>query len=183
MFRIYVTGSVAAPGAQAVHGYDRVAYCIGAAGGPLPGGSLRHILVSYPDGTQREIDLVRFALLGEMDQNPQVVPGIRIHVPPARDFVYVTGAVRGLPGLERPIIPNAGSRIPESQRAMIEWKDGDTIDLALTRVGGLSEDASGTILLLRGGQRAGPRIPGRGPRAAEARRHGSRRPSATAGST
>lgn len=153
MFRIYVTGSVASPGVQSVHGYDRAAFCIGAAGGPLPGGSIRRISVIYADGAEREIDLVRFALLGELDQNPPIVPGIRLHVPPARDFVFLTGAVRGLPGLERPIIPNVGSRIPESPRAMIEWKEGDTIELALMRVGGLSEDASGTILLLRGGDR------------------------------
>jgi protein involved in polysaccharide export with SLBB domain len=153
MFRIYVTGSVATPGVQAVHGYDRAAFCIGAAGGPLPGGSLRHVSVAYPDGTEREIDLVRFALLGELDQNLQVVPGIRIHLPAARDFVHVTGAVRGLPGLDRPIIPNVGSRIPESPRAMLEWKEGDTIGLAITRVGGLSEDATGMILLLRENER------------------------------
>jgi protein involved in polysaccharide export with SLBB domain len=153
MFRIFVTGAVASPGVQAVHGYDRVAYCIGAAGGPLPGGSIRHVSMTYPDGTEREFDLVRFALLGDLDQNPLVVPGMRIQVPPAREFIQVTGAVRGVPGLERPIVPNVGSRIPESPRPVLEWREGDTMDFAITRAGGVSEDAASSVFLLRGPER------------------------------
>ena len=73
--------------------------------------------------------------------------------PPARDFIRVTGAVRGLPGPSHDLIPNAASRIPENPNILLEWKEGDTAGFALTRAGGLSEDASGEILLARGTER------------------------------
>lgn len=152
-FRVYVTGAVAAPGVQIVHAYDRVAWAISTAGGPLPGASLRAIMLRPQDGPEGVCDLVDFVWSGDLAANPQLSPGLTIHVPAATDFVRVTGAVRGVAGADRGIIPNVGSRIPETPRIVLEWRDGDTIGFCLLRAGGLSEDATGTILLLREGQR------------------------------
>lgn len=152
-FRVPVTGLVTNPGVVVLHAYDRISTALVAAGGPLPGGSLRRILVRQPDGSERTCDLVRFAILGSLEENPMIAPGSSVQVPPARDYVRVTGAVRGLPGPDRDLVPNVGSRIPENPNVLLEWKEGDTVDLALTRAGGLSEGANGDILLIRGGER------------------------------
>jgi len=152
MFRIPITGMIASPGVLLVHAYDRLSFAIGAAGGPLPGGSIRRIEIHHADGRVDEIDMVRFVHSGDLDQNPTVAPGMRIHVPPAGDFVRVTGALRGLAGMERPIVSNVGSRIPESPRMKLEWRQGDTVGSMLTRAGGLSEDATGEIVLVRGSE-------------------------------
>ncbi len=98
------------------------------------------------------MDLVRFAVMGELDQDPLLEPGVSIQVPAARDFVLVTGAVHGLRG-DTPIVPATGSRIPELPTEQLEWREGDTARLAITRAGGLSQDADGTILLQRGSER------------------------------
>jgi len=152
-FRVPVTGQVLNPGVVVLHAYDRLSAAIAASGGPVPGASLRRIAVTLADGSRRECDLVRFAVEGKLDENPTMAPGSIVQVPPARDYVRVTGAVRGLPGPDRAFVPNAGSRIPENPNLLLEWKDGDTAALALTRAGGLSEDASDAILLARGSAR------------------------------
>jgi protein involved in polysaccharide export with SLBB domain len=144
---------VATPGVYVFHPYDRVWTAIAFSGGPLPGASLRRIVVTGPDGSRSECDLVRFALLGDLDQNPVLVQGATVNVPPARDFVRVTGAVHGLPGLDRGIAPNPGARVPEAPNILLEWKEGDTAGFAITRAGGLSEDATGQLLLVRGSDR------------------------------
>jgi protein involved in polysaccharide export with SLBB domain len=151
-FRVPVTGQVGQPGIQSAHGYDRVSAAIALAGGPLEGASIRTIAVTSADGTTRTVDLVAFAILGQLDQNPFLSPGMSIQVPPARDYVLVSGAVRGLRGDLR-LIPAPGSRIPEMPMVQLEWKEGDTALSAITRAGGLSQDAAGTILFVRGTER------------------------------
>jgi protein involved in polysaccharide export with SLBB domain len=152
-YRIVVTGQIGNPGITVLHAYDRLSNAITLCGGPLPGASLRKIVVTASDGTRRECDLVRFAVMGEIGENPQIPPGTAIQVQPAREYVRVTGAIRGLPGPDRGLTPNATSRIPENPNILLEWKDGDTAAFALLRAGGLSEDASGEILLTRGAER------------------------------
>ncbi|MDM7914772.1 MAG: SLBB domain-containing protein, partial [Candidatus Eisenbacteria bacterium] len=153
-FRVPVTGLVVNPGIQSLRGYDRLSIALAAAGGPLPGGTLRRVVLEQPDGSKREVDLVRFAIEGDVDQNPPLRPGCRVHVPPAQDFVRVAGAVRGLPGpTQAVVVPNVGSRIVEPPNIMLEWLDGDTAGFLLARAGGLSEDASGEVFLVRGGER------------------------------
>jgi len=151
-FRVPVTGQVALPGLHPLHAYDRVSAAIALAGGPLDGASIRQIVVREADGSRRSVDLVRFAVLGELDQNPFLTPGMSIQVPVARDFVLVTGAVRGLRGDNR-IIPAPGSRIPELPAVQLEWREGDTGRFAITRAGGISSESDGAILLLRGSER------------------------------
>lgn len=152
-FRVPVTGAVATPGILAARGFERASTILAAAGGPLPGGSLRRIEIRSAGGPAREIDLILFALRGRMEENPTLGPGMSIHVPPARQFVRVTGAVRGLAGMERPIVPNVGSRIPESPRLTLEWKEGDTAGFLIDRAGGFSDDATGDLWLTREGKR------------------------------
>ena len=66
-----------------------------------------------------------------LDQNPFLAPGMSIQVPPARDFVLVTGAVRaarGQPDHSRAGIEGSRSCLPCSA---FEWREGDTGRLAL----------------------------------------------------
>lgn len=152
-FRVPITGQVLNPGVQNLRAYDRLSVAIAAAGGPLPGASLRSIAVTMPGGRVEKIDLVRFAASGDLSSNPFLVPGISIHLGSARDFVRVTGAVRGLPSGDRVIVPNVGSRIPEQPDILLEWKEGETLQSAVDRSGGLSQDFDGTVFLLRDAER------------------------------
>jgi protein involved in polysaccharide export with SLBB domain len=152
-FRVPVTGMVNNPSLQISRAFDRISFAIQAAGGPRPGGSLRRILLRGADGSARTVDLVRFAHLGDLEENPFLIPGSSIHIPPADQVVLVTGAVRGLQGATPIASPNVGSRFAEPPRMLFEWKDGDTIGFLLTRAGGLSEEATGQLVLLRDGSR------------------------------
>jgi protein involved in polysaccharide export with SLBB domain len=46
------------------------------------------------DGVDREVDLLRFELTGDLAQNPFVDAGMRVHVPPRGPSVTLSGAVR-----------------------------------------------------------------------------------------
>jgi protein involved in polysaccharide export with SLBB domain len=153
-FRVPITGLVENPGIATMRSIDRLSHALAALGGPLPGASLRRIEMRGPDGSMRTCDLVRFAHQGDLEQNPPLFPGLTIHVPPAEQFVRVSGAVRGMPGSGAvPTVPNVGSRIVETPRMLLEWREGDTIGFLIARAGGLSEDADGHLLLVRGVER------------------------------
>ncbi|MBD3161713.1 MAG: hypothetical protein GF346_05600 [Candidatus Eisenbacteria bacterium] len=159
-FRVPITGAVRNPSLQIFRSYDRVAFALEAAGGPRGDASLRAIRIrDASTGTETTADLVRFALLGELDQNPPLRPGVAIHVPPAEAYVEVSGAVHGIPGDQGGAVPNVGSRIPEPPHLLLEWKEGDTIGFALARAGGLSEEATGGIVRVREGERSRLRTP------------------------
>jgi protein involved in polysaccharide export with SLBB domain len=64
-----------------------------AAGGITARGSTRRIRITHK-GADREIDLLRFELAGDLGENPFVDDGMKIHVPPRGPSVTLTGAVR-----------------------------------------------------------------------------------------
>lgn len=92
-FEVLVTGDVDRPGAVLAPATRRLQDVILAAGGITPKGSVRHVKLSGPRG-EREVDLLRFELLGDLGQNPLVEDGLRVHVPPRGPSVTLAGAVR-----------------------------------------------------------------------------------------
>jgi polysaccharide export outer membrane protein len=102
-FEVAVTGEVQRPGASLVSAARRLQDVVLGAGGPTPRGSVRRVRVTKDDA-EREYDLLRFELGGDLTQNPLVEEGMRIHVPPRGITVALTGGVKR-PG-EYEVLPN-----------------------------------------------------------------------------
>jgi protein involved in polysaccharide export with SLBB domain len=151
-FRVEVTGMVARPGGYAVTGVQKARDAILMAGDILPGGSLRRIEIKS-GGKGRTLDFVKWSLHARATENPALIPGMRIHVPPRGATFRLRGPVEG--GLE-PVFPYARStapvdRLPQPLQVSLEWKDGDTVAEAIHRAGGLTPEAlSGFVYLWRG---------------------------------
>jgi len=130
-FEVVVSGEVERPGAVQALAIQRLHELILIAGGITPRGSARHVLVTQ-GGTSREVDILRFELRGDLDQNPYVLDGMRIYVPARAAAVTLAGAVRR-PG-EYELGPQA------SLRELLELTGGLApggagSDARLTRIG------------------------------------------------
>jgi protein involved in polysaccharide export with SLBB domain len=91
-FRVFVTGEVASPGVVLVSGVERVADALEKADGIGSRGSRRSIELERAGSTVR-VDLARFLSQGDLEGNPFLRSGDRIHVPPAGWRAVVSGRV------------------------------------------------------------------------------------------
>lgn len=92
VFRVYLTGDVASPGAVQVSATSRVSD----AAPPdalLESGSQRNVRVMRRSGETLYADLTLFQRTGRLELNPYLQDGDIVHVPPAVDFVQIRGAV------------------------------------------------------------------------------------------
>ena len=103
-FEVAVTGEVQRPGGALVSAARRLQDVILGAGGPTPRGSMRRVRV-IRDGVEREYDLLRFELGGDVTQNQLVEEGTRVHVPVRLGSVTLTGGVRRPDEYE--VLPNS----------------------------------------------------------------------------
>lgn len=127
---VTVTGDVPTPGYLALPPGGTVLEALGAAGGVLPTGTLRRILVRRPGAAEEAVDLYRIVLDGDGGLVAPLPPGTTVHVPPAGPQVQVFGAVR------RP--------------SLVELKPGDALELAIGLAGGIAAEADGeTVRLAR----------------------------------
>jgi protein involved in polysaccharide export with SLBB domain len=92
-FEVTVSGEVERPGTLLLTATDRVYQVVTVAGGVSPRGSLRNIAVLRNGREERRVDLLRFLLAGDLDDNPYVVEGTTVAVPPRGASVALTGAV------------------------------------------------------------------------------------------
>jgi protein involved in polysaccharide export with SLBB domain len=92
-FEVVVTGEVQRPGSALVSASRRLQDVVLGAGGLTPRGSMRRIKATR-GGVEREYDLLRFELGGDVTQNPLVEEGMRIHVPAKQATVTLAGGVR-----------------------------------------------------------------------------------------
>ena len=148
-FRVEVTGLVARPGSYPATGQDRLRDLLEAAGGIRPGGSYRRIQV-VRDSSRAEADLVGWSMHGDESQNPPLRPGTRVHVPPRASTFRLRGPVEG--GLE-PLFPPSRATSPmdrfgQPPQIALEWKEGDTVDDAIRRAGGLTPEALQEVVYL-----------------------------------
>jgi len=137
-FRVEVTGLVPRPGGYPATGVQRVRDVLLQAGDLLAGGTHRRILITN-DGETRRVDFVRWILDGDLDNNPVLEPGMRIHVPPRGPTFRLRGPIQG--GWEPMQPPQQIERLPQPQQVALEWIDGDTVQEAIDRAGGLTPDA------------------------------------------
>src|SRR2546428_6376220 len=91
-FEVTVSGEVQRPGALLLSATERVHQVILLAGGLTARGSLRNIMLARGGREERRVDLLRFLLTGDLDDNPYVTEGTAITVPPRGLSVTLTGA-------------------------------------------------------------------------------------------
>lgn len=150
VFRVFVTGEVARPGAVDVSAVQRVSDAIEKAGSIVSEGSNRRALLIRGADTMH-VDVLRYVLKGEFESNPFLSNGDRIHVPVATAHAVVRGSVAKSSSYE--ILPG------ETVARMIDLAGGFTGEavrdtVLLTRVAGdgtvstvvLPEDRFDTVL-------------------------------------
>ena len=116
-----ISGAVAAPGLYTGFTSQRVSELVAKAGGVLPTGSTRRVVLSGSTATAF-VDLDRVRYLGDNSQNPCLYAGTRVHVPERSDqVVNVVGEIH------RP--------------REIELLPGDDLDLLLELAGGARSTA------------------------------------------
>jgi protein involved in polysaccharide export with SLBB domain len=92
-FEVVLSGELERPGAVLTSAFRRLHEVVQAAGGISERGTRRRVRLVDMQG-EREVDLLRFELTGDLSQNPFVVEGMHIHVPPRGPSVTLAGAVR-----------------------------------------------------------------------------------------
>ncbi|MBU1699664.1 MAG: SLBB domain-containing protein [Candidatus Eisenbacteria bacterium] len=141
-FRVEITGLVSRPGGYPATGVQRVQDIINQAGKIFPGGSYRRVQISQ-NGWVNELDLVQWVLYGDINNNPTLTPGTRIHIPARGPSFRLRGPFSG--GLE-PLLSgrestNPVDRLGSPPQISLEWKEGDTVNEAIHRAGGLTPEA------------------------------------------
>jgi len=119
-FRVFVTGAVNVPGTYTATAVDRVSMLVDQAGGFLAEASQRNIEVKRSDSTAVSADLLRFTVIGDLEDNPFVRDGDVVTVPARIDSVGIFGAV--------------------SAEGYYERKEGDRISDLVALAGGLVKD-------------------------------------------
>ncbi len=92
-FEVTVSGEVERPGTYQVTASERLQQVILKAGGITPRGSLRQVTLSRQGQMERTADLLRFALRGDVSQNPYITEGTSVFVPPKGPSVSLLGSV------------------------------------------------------------------------------------------
>ena len=144
-FTIYITGAIAIEGATTVHPNMRISDVIDEAGGfvdelrgaigkEIAGGksvtqvrrlqsretARRSVLVTHADDTADTLDLRMFQATGDLQHNPYILMGDRIHVKFLVDQVRLFGPFFG--------------------KTDMEWREGDTIGDLIALRGGIRTD-------------------------------------------
>lgn len=93
-FFVHVANDVARPGPILTRATERVSQALAKAGGILPGGSRRRIVVLRHDGTRLPADLLLYQQTGDTKYDPTLLDGDVVQVPFEDLAVTVSGAVR-----------------------------------------------------------------------------------------
>jgi protein involved in polysaccharide export with SLBB domain len=80
-FVVQVAAGVASPGPYRARATDRLSTVLALAGGPVPSASRRRVEIRRRDGTVKVADLVRYALDGDVANNPRLLDGDVVSVP------------------------------------------------------------------------------------------------------
>lgn len=92
--KIFVLGDVVNPGTYDVTALNTVFHGLILSGGPSKTGSLRTIRLKRANGEVKSIDLYRYLLTGDNDQDPLVQAYDTIFVPPIGSVIKVAGQVK-----------------------------------------------------------------------------------------
>jgi len=133
VFEVQVLGEVPLPGTYLATPVKRVSDLVAQAGGTLPGGSQRHILVQKNGKAYATADIAAFLRKGDQSANPYVHDGDVIFIPPMGDrrvSVYISEIAPrtlGVTALMEDSIPYS-----------VEFKEGERLSTVVSEVGGAS---------------------------------------------
>jgi polysaccharide export outer membrane protein len=127
--QVFVLGDVVRPGAQVVSAFATPLHALMAAGGVLPNGSLRHVVVKHGGKLLATVDLYDVLLKGDTAGYGRLQSGDVVFVPPVSAKVVVAGLVR------RP--------------AVYEMMGGETVADVLALAGGITAAGDRAAIRLR----------------------------------
>ncbi len=134
-FRVFAVGALARPGTYFMSAVDRVSELLTEAGGVRSGGSRRRIRLL--DGDRRlltTVDMMRYLMQGNLQQNPMLIDGCIVEVPPMENYVVLRGSFTNLSGSDSVAV---GERqIDQISEFVIEYLPGETLGDLLELVGG-----------------------------------------------
>lgn len=92
-FLVHVVAGVAQPGAYPARATDRVSSVVARAGGPVARGSRRVVELRRRDGAVLQVDQLRYALTGDVRDDPHLLDGDVVRVPYEDVAATIEGAV------------------------------------------------------------------------------------------
>jgi protein involved in polysaccharide export with SLBB domain len=148
--KVFLSGQLKLQGSLVVTPVDRISDAITLAGGIREGGSRRSVILNRSSGTERSLDLVDFYVYGNLDENPFLMDGDRIHVPPCRGYVRVRGEVNGLKEVELDRRTLQEGQLPfPKEGLLVEYREGDFLSDMIEMAGGLAETADLARIVIR----------------------------------
>jgi protein involved in polysaccharide export with SLBB domain len=120
--QVFVLGQAKRPGSYTVSSLSSLVNALFASGGPSVQGSMRKIQLKRGGKVVSDFDLYDLLLRGDKSQDPQLLPGDVIYIPPVGPQVAMAGAVR----------------VP----AIYELRGETTLEQVIELAGGLSAVAS-----------------------------------------
>ncbi|MDP9902200.1 polysaccharide biosynthesis/export family protein [Variovorax ginsengisoli] len=90
---VYLVGQSHRPGAYNLSSVSTLVSALFASGGPNPNGSLRHVQLKRGGRVVTELDLYAFLARGDKSGDFKLLDGDVIFIPPAKDYVALTGKV------------------------------------------------------------------------------------------
>ncbi|MGB9589705.1 MAG: SLBB domain-containing protein [candidate division WOR-3 bacterium] len=151
---VSVVGQVLNQGVMACSAVERLSDLIVKAGGATGGADLTGIRVSM-DGQEKVFNLYRYFLDGDKSQNPLVDNDMTVFIPASKKTVVVSGAV-GLLTIyfNDSTSPDVVKSIEGGRTVRVTWEEGDNVERAIKKAGGLMSRASVEgITIVRGGIR------------------------------
>lgn len=91
--QVYISGQASRPGAYTISALSSLVDALFASGGPLPQGSMRHILLKRGGRVITDFDLYALLLYGDKSKDVRLLPEDVIYVPPVGPQVAITGSV------------------------------------------------------------------------------------------
>ncbi|MCJ7507345.1 MAG: SLBB domain-containing protein [candidate division Zixibacteria bacterium] len=89
--KISVTGEVNNPGTYICYANQRISELIEKAGGFKGNASQRNVVVKKADGSESTADVLKFLIVGDKRENPYVLDGEVIYVPPTEGQIGICG--------------------------------------------------------------------------------------------
>lgn len=96
--QIYITGQARRPGVYTVSSLSTLVNALFASGGPLPQGSLRHILLNRDGKTIADFDLYALLVRGDKSKDVRLMPEDVLNIPAVGMQVAIAGSVHN-PGI------------------------------------------------------------------------------------
>jgi protein involved in polysaccharide export with SLBB domain len=156
IFRVYAVGAIHRTGTYYMSAVDRVSDLLVEAEGVRQGGSQRRIrLLDSERRHFKTVDMMRYRMQGDLRENPLLIDGCIVEIPPLENYVLLRGSFANLSGSDTVMLNDKlNDQITEF---VVEYLPGESLSDLLGLVGGpdlIETVAEGRLVL--GRQRQNP---------------------------